>query len=187
MELENRGKSAYSTLVVSIAVVFAVAMVVFVAKPLIDSNAKLDQEKDKQAAEYKRESKKLEILKTAKNDEDKLNSLRDKVQVALPQGDDRTGTYAQIEAISNQSGVDTKSVRESGNSNSKNNSAIHEVSFNIDSIGTYDSFLKNLQEFESSLRIFNVKKINVSPKAGGQIEYNLNVSSYYKDEVQLED
>ncbi|HBG82079.1 TPA: hypothetical protein DDW69_04595 [candidate division CPR2 bacterium] len=186
MELENQGRSGYSALVIVIAIIFAILVSVLGIRPLLASNAKLTKERDQKLAELKRYTQKRDILVDAAKKETELNALKIKILEALPQSSDPTAIFAQIEGISKGLNVDTRSVKQSSASKAKN-ASVHEIVLNVASGGTYDDLHKTLEKLETSLRIFNVKKISLSPKKGDRIDYSFNISTYYKDEVKLED
>ena len=191
MELENSNPSnAYSVLIITISIFFALIMSLMAIRPLIVENAKIRDKQKIKTAELKRYTEKKDILKRIKEDPlelGKLKNMETKIFQILPAVDDRTTTYAHTDEISKKSEITIGSVIESSNNPLEGMPTIREYSFTVAAQGTYEELIKTLKNFESTLKLFNIKTISLAPGKDDDLSYSLIISTYSKDEVQLED
>lgn len=185
MELE-KPKSAYGIIVIFIAVLFSIGVYFLAIKPLFANYQDLSKKETQKEAELKRYTDKRTVLKKAKDNEDQLKELENKILTIVPFKDDRPDTYWQFEKISENSKIVTRSVMQSTYlEDSSLYEKFSEQAFTLNGTGSYQAMLDFLYNIENSMRLFNVDRITISPN-NNNVSLNLNVSTYYGKEVQIE-
>jgi len=185
MELGG-SKSAYGVFVIFISVIFSIGIFFLAIRPLFVNYQDLSKNEAQKEAELKRYTDKRMVLRKAKDNEESLRQLEEKILRIVPFKDDRPSTYWQFEKISEKSNVSTRSVMQSKYlEDSTVFEKFSEQSFTLNTIANYQTMLDFLHNIESSMRLFNIDRISISPN-NNNLDLNINVNTFYGKEVQVE-
>jgi hypothetical protein len=180
MELEKgKGTSAYGAFLVVIVVIFVLFAIIFGVRPLYQSYKELSVKQAQTQARLMDLTEKAKVLEEAEKNQESLELLEEYIAVVAPKKDDRPDTYWQFELISLGSGAFLGEVKEGEylvNSSIYND--FSEQSFRLGAASNYDSMLKYLKALENATRLFNIKKISLSPSSD-VIKMDLDIVTYY--------
>lgn len=174
----------FPVIVISVAVIVATALALFLGRPLWNGM----QEKRKELKAKKELltalEVKLENLKSLASREQELKEKNAKVLAALPTDSDVSRLFVQFEKVGAGNGVTVKKVSES-TQNATAQGTIKQLGYEVfGSANSYPNFRSAVQKFQTALRILGIEgfEISQSGTSGKSLESKINILTYTRGE-----
>ncbi len=179
----NKGSYIYGLLIVSILTVIVIAT--FVIKPTIDDNKKQQKIIDNREEVIKKLEDKKSKLEKASSDFKELKEKAAKINMAIPDNEDRKSMVNQIYSIANLCSLNLEAISADYSSSgveSEIDSILLESSQEyLYSLSFKTANYKSLQDFidysKQALRLFSIKSINITGE-DGNLEASMVVGFY---------
>lgn len=154
--------------------------------------------------EYAKQSKSLQLAKEIINQYKNSSNINQMVSLTLPKTDELFNVLAQLDKISNESGILIQSITVKTPSSSSTSSSpsssnvstasqkaslinpVQSISMELSMVGTYESFKTWLNAIETNIRLMDITSINIAGVATSEktssnfFNFRVTLNVYYQ-------